>query len=172
MLTFLPFSLAAVLPLINHDRELLAERGMAVLATWALLNLVVSGYSLARTNGRTPAHYFHQMNVGWNFVNAVLAVVGMVRAHPNQVAGLTLADSLTAQFDFEKILLLNAGLDVAYLCIGSWLRARGAVAAQRPERLLGFGRSLWLQGGFLLLFDLSLYFVYHQYAAPLLKLVP
>jgi hypothetical protein len=162
---------ADVLPLLNHARELLAERGMAVLAAWALLNLVVSGYWVGRTDPRTATYYFHQMNVGWNFVNAVLAVVGMLRAHPNHVAGLTLADSLAAQFDFEKILLLNAGLDVAYLCIGAWLRARSLAADQRPERLLGFGRSVSLQGGFLLLFDLSFYFIYHQYAAQLLALV-
>ncbi|PJJ53303.1 DUF6992 family protein [Hymenobacter chitinivorans] len=164
--------LAATLPALNHGRELLAEHGMAVLGTWALLNLLVSGYLVARTDGRFETHYFHQMNVGWNFVNAVLAVVGIVRANPNHVAGLTLAASLEAQFNFEKILLLNAGLDVAYLAIGSWLRARGQTAeAQRPERLLGFGRSLWLQGGFLLLFDAGFYLVYHHYAAELLALV-
>ena len=144
---------------------------MAVLATWALLNLVGSGYWLARTDRRTETHYFHGMNVGWNFVNAVLAVVGMLRAQPNYVAGLTLTDSLVAQFDFEKILLLNVGLDVAYVCVGSWLRARAATG-KRPERLRGFGRSLWLQGGFLLLFDLSFYLIYHQYARQLLALVP
>ncbi|RYU78095.1 DUF6992 family protein [Hymenobacter persicinus] len=168
----LPAAASALLPALNPARELLAERGMAVLGTWALLNLVVSGYWLPRTDNRTSAHYFHQMNVGWNFVNAVLAVVGMLRAQPNRVASLTLAASLSAQFDFEKILVLNAGLDVAYLGVGSWLRARAASADQRPERLLGFGQSLWLQGGFLLLFDASFYFVYHRYAAQLLALLP
>ena len=162
----------ATLPALNQQRELLAEHGMAVLGTWALLNLLLSGYLVARTDGRSESHYFHQMNVGWNFVNAVLAVVGIVRAHPNQVAGLTLATSLAAQFDFEKILLLNVGLDVAYLVTGSWLRARSqAPQVKRPERLLGFGRSLWLQGGFLLLFDAGFYLLYHRYAAALLALV-
>ncbi|MCB2406755.1 DUF6992 family protein [Hymenobacter lucidus] len=161
----------AGLPAINQARELLAEHGMAVLATWALLNLLVSGYLVARPDRRSESHYFHQMNVGWNCVNAVLAVVGILRAQPNHVAGLTLAASLSAQFDFEKILLLNLGLDVAYLATGSWLRARGQATEQRPERLLGFGRSLWLQGGFLLLFDAGFYLVYHRYAAQLLALV-
>lgn len=161
-----------LLPGINQARELLAERGMAVLGAWALLNLLVSGYRVNESGARTEAYYFHQMNLGWNFVNVVLAVWGILQAHPNQVAGLTLPDSLTAQFNFEKILLFNAGLDVAYVCIGSWLRARAATAAQLPQRLRGFGRSLWLQGGFLLVFDLGFYFVYHQQAARLLALVP
>lgn len=159
------------LPLINRGRELLAERGMGVLGAWALLNLVVSGYYVAHTDRRTEEHYFHQMNVGWNLVNAALAVFGLLSAHPNQVAGLSLADSLTAQFNFEKILLFNAGLDVAYVVTGSWLRARAASADQRPERLRGFGRSLWVQGAFLLVFDAGFYFVYHQFAAELLALV-
>ncbi|WP_139925428.1 hypothetical protein [Hymenobacter sp. DG01] len=164
---------AAALPGINHARELLAERGMAVLGAWALLNLVVSGYYVARTDTRSETHHFHLMNVGWNVVNALLAVWGILQAHPQQVASLTLAESLSAQFSFEKILLLNVGLDVAYICVGSWLRARGALpAASRPERLAGFGRSLWLQGGFLLLFDAGFYFLYHQYAPELLQLMP
>ena len=161
----------ATLGLLHHQRELLTEQAMALLGTWALLNLLVSGYLVARTDRRTETHYFHQMNVGWNLINLLLAVVGILRAQPGPVAGLTLASSLQDQFMLEKILLLNAGLDVAYLCIGSWLRARGAGAVQRPERLLGFGRSLWLQGGFLLLFDVGFYFLYHRYAEALLSLV-
>ncbi|SNR53769.1 MULTISPECIES: DUF6992 family protein [Hymenobacter] len=162
----------ADLPLINHARELLVERGMGVLGTWALLNLVVSGYYVKRTDARTEAHHFHLMNVAWNVVNTLLATWGILQAHPNQVTTLTLAESLAAQFTFEKILVLNVGLDAAYLCVGSWLRAQASSAAQRPERLLGFGRSLWVQGGFLLLFDAGSYLVYHQYAADLLALLP
>jgi len=144
---------------------------MAVLGTWALLNLLVSGYLVNRSGVRTEAVYFHQMNLGWNFVNVALAVWGMLRAQPNHVANLTLPDSLGAQFTFEKILLFNAGLDVAYVCIGSWLRARAASAEKLPERLFGFGRSLWLQGGFLFVFDVSFYLVYHQQASRLLSLL-
>jgi hypothetical protein len=159
------------LPVINQSRELLTERGMAVLGAWALLNLLVSGYQVNHAGGRTEGTYFHQMNLGWNVVNVALAVWGMLRAQPNQVAGLTLPESLEAQFTFEKILLFNAGLDIAYVCIGSWLRARAASTLILPERLLGFGRSLWLQGSFLLVFDVSFYFVYHQQAARLFQLL-
>ena len=169
---FVSLAAATVLPALNTARELLAERGMGVLGAWALLNLLVSGYHVTRTDTRSEQHYFHQMNIGWGVVNALLAVWGLVQAHPNQVACLTLTDSLTAQFHFEKLLLLNAGLDAAYICIGSWLRARAGTAAHKPERLRGFGRSLWVQGSFLLLFDVGFYVVYHRYAALLLQLVP
>lgn len=164
------FLTAAVLPAINQARELLTERAMAVLGGWALLNLLVSGYLVARTDARTVVHHFHLMNVGWNVVNALLAVVGLLRASPHGIGSLTLAESLTAQFNFEKLLVLNLGLDVAYLCVGSWLHARAATDS-RPVRQLGFGRSLWLQGGFLLLFDSGFYLLYHRFAAQLLQLV-
>jgi hypothetical protein len=157
---------------INHSRELMLEHGMGLLGTWALLNLLVSGYLATQSDVRTETYYFHQMNIGWNFVNALLAVAGILRAHPNQVEGMDLAISLAEQFTTEKILLFNAGLDVAYLACGSWLRARSASAHKLPERLLGFGRSLWLQGGFLLLFDLGLYLRYHSFANELLALLP
>ncbi|MBT2556323.1 hypothetical protein J7E24_00850 [Hymenobacter sp. ISL-91] len=157
----------ADLPAINHARELMAERGMVLLGVWALLNLVVSGYYVARTDARTEAHHFHFMNVAWNVVNTLLAVWGVLQANPWGVAGLSRTESLAAQARFENLLLLNAALDVGYLLIGLWLHRR-ADSAERPERLRGYARSLWLQGGFLLLFDLTFYFVYHQFAAQLL----
>ncbi|WBO83746.1 DUF6992 family protein [Hymenobacter yonginensis] len=162
--------LTASLDALNHARELLAERGMGVLGAWALLNLLVSGYRVMHTDPRAEARYFHLMNVGWAFVNMGIAVWGLLHANPNHVAGLPLADSLAAQFTMEKILLFNAGLDVAYVVCGSWLRARAATTVP-PEKLLGYGRSLWLQGGFLLLFDVSFYLLYHRYANELLALV-
>ncbi|KAA9333283.1 hypothetical protein F0P96_09925 [Hymenobacter busanensis] len=162
---------ASVLDALNYHRETLAQQGMGVLGLWALLNLVVSGWLVARVPRRQEPYYFHQMNVGWAMVNVTLAVLGILRARPLHVAGLSLADSLAAQSSFESILLVNVGLDVAYVVTGAWLRAR-AIQAEHPNRLLGFGRSLWVQGGFLFVFDAALYFVYHRYAAELLALVP
>ncbi|SDY43647.1 DUF6992 family protein [Hymenobacter psychrophilus] len=159
---------ATDLPAINQARELMAEHGMGLLGVWALLNLVISGYHVSRTDARTAAHHFHFMNVAWNMVNTLLAVWGILRAQPQGVAGLSLADSLAAQQSFEHLLLINAALDVGYVLIGLWLHRR-APAAERPERLHGYARSLWLQGGFLLCFDLTFYFAYHQFAAQLVQ---
>ena len=157
------------LDLLNQARELLAERGMAVLGAWALLNLLVSGYHVSRTDVRTATHHFHLLNVAWNVINALIAVWGLLQAHPQQVAGLTLPASVAAQARFEHILLLNAGLGVVCVALGMWLRQR-ATTATRPERTAGFGRSVVLQGGFLLLFYLGFYLVYHPYATQLATL--
>ncbi|WP_375417150.1 DUF6992 family protein [uncultured Hymenobacter sp.] len=157
---------------LHQARELLVAQGMSVLGVWALLNIVLSGYQVARLEPRLEAHHFHLMNAGWGLVNAVLAAVGIVGTHPGQTTGLTLSGLLTEQLHLENLLLFNAGLDVAYVATGAWLRARAlAPAARRPERLAGFGRSLWVQGGFLFVFDVSLWLLLHRFSAGLLALV-
>ncbi|RTQ49751.1 hypothetical protein EJV47_13140 [Hymenobacter gummosus] len=170
----MPAAFQPALDALNQQRELLAQQGMGVLGAWALLNLLLSGWLVTRTPRQLARHHFHQMNIGWGAINAGLATWGLIQAQPLHAAGFTLAASLQAQFDFEKLLLVNAGLDVAYLVVGAWLRARAAAALdpeQRPERLLGFGQSVAVQGAFLLAFDAGLYLLYHRFAAQLLALV-
>lgn len=162
---------ALALTALHQARELLVAQGMSVLGLWALLNILVSGYWVARLEPRLEAFHFHFMNAGWGLVNAVLAASGIVGAHPGQTAGLTLPGLLSGQLHLENLLLFNAGLDLAYVTTGFWLRARAlAPGARRPARLAGFGRSLGLQGGFLFLFDLSLWLAVHRFATPLLRL--
>ncbi|MEL5994717.1 DUF6992 family protein [Hymenobacter segetis] len=143
-------------------RELLLGRGLAVLAAWVLLNLVGSGYYLAHSDRRHESFYFHGMNVGWGLVNAGLAAWGILHLHFVAPAGLVPAELLQSQLFNENLFLLNAGLDVAYIMTGYYLRARALVPGQtRPVRLLGFGRSLWVQGGFLLVFDATMWSLVH-----------
>jgi hypothetical protein len=63
----------------------------------------------------------------------------------------------------QNFLLLNAGLDAAYIMTGFYLKER-AKNSSSAERLKGYGNSLLLQGGFLLLFDVSLYFIHQSNA--------
>ena len=157
---------------LHHARELLLGQGLAVLAAWVLLNLLVSGYGLARADRRHEPYYFHGMNVGWALVNGALAGWGIWHLQLAAPAGLRLADLVQAQLFNENLFLLNAGLDVAYLTAGSYLRARARGPGHPlPVRLLGFGRSLWMQGGFLLVFDAAMWALLHaQGSAWLLRL--
>jgi hypothetical protein len=59
--------------------------------------------------------------------------------------------------------LLNAGLDVAYIATGFYLKERSKNSSS-SERLRGYGNSLLLQGGFLLMFDVALYFIHQNNA--------
>ncbi|WP_201982895.1 DUF6992 family protein [Hymenobacter rubidus] len=147
---------------IYQARELLLGRGLAVLAAWVLLNLVGSGYYLARADRRQPAYYFHGMNVCWGLVNAVLTCWGVLHLHFIAPAALQTSDLVQAQLSNENLFLLNAGLDVAYVMTGFYLRALAVAPGQRhAARLWGFGQSLWVQGGFLLGFDALMWVVLH-----------
>ncbi len=55
----------------------------------------------------------------------------------------------------QKVLLLNAGLDVGYMAFGGYLWQRGS--SEDNARLTGYGQSLILQGAFLMAFDLTLF---------------
>ena len=89
--------------------------------------------------------------------NAVLAAVGILRTHPGTPPpGFSAAEALHDQRVLVLIFQVNAVLDLGYLLVGWWLAARAARPNLRPfapARLLGYGRSLWVQGGFLLVFD-------------------
>ena len=138
-----------------QHRELLLGRGLGLLGSWALLNLIGSGYYLPRTDRRTVPHHFHFMNCCWGFINAVLAAIGILRTHPGAPPlGFSAAAAAHDQQQLVQIFGGNAVLDLGYLALGWWLVARAAQpAARAPARLLGYGRSIWVQGGFLLVFD-------------------
>ncbi|MBD2767512.1 hypothetical protein IC235_06365 [Hymenobacter sp. BT664] len=152
----------AELAAIFQAQELLIGRGLAVLATWALANLIVSGRFLSKADRRYAAFYFHGMNVGWGAINAALACWGVLHLHFSAPAGLGLGEVFRAQLFNENLFLLNAGLDVAYVMTGFYLRAQAAWPGQPHQaRLHGFGRSLWVQGGFLLVFDAAMWILLH-----------
>lgn len=167
----LPALPPATLATLHTARELLVAQGMGLLGVWALLNILISGYWVARLEARYEAFHFHLMNASWGLVNAVLAAIGIVGTHPGQSTGLTATGLLANQLHLENVLLFNAGLDVLYIAIGVWLSTRAqAPGARRPERLAGFGRSVKLQGGFLFLFDVGLWLAVHRFSKVLLEL--
>lgn len=158
----MPSPTAADLSIFFQLRELIIGRGLAVLAGWALLNLIGSGYLLQRADRRDATFYFHGMNVGWGAVNAALACWGILHLHFTVPNGLRIAELFQEQLSYENLFLFNSGLDVAYIMTGFYLRAQAAVPGQqRPERLLGFGQALWVQGGFLLVFDVVMWSLLH-----------
>jgi hypothetical protein len=144
-----------------QHHELLLGRGLSVLGIWALLNLCVSGYHLPRTDRREWAHHFHLMNCAWAFVNAVLAAVGILRTHPGRPpAGFGPSGALADVHFTGQVFLFNAILDVGYLLVALWLLSRAArPGTKRPERLYGYGRSVQLQGAFLLVFDVAMWWI-------------
>ncbi|HZI11611.1 MAG TPA: hypothetical protein VE153_14615 [Myxococcus sp.] len=143
--------------LARHNAEAvhLNRVAMGVLFGWAVLNLGTGVAGHFATEGETRA--FFQANAAWNVVNLAIAGFGYHGQATAEPATWDLARSLAEGQRMEKLLLFNAGLDVGYLAFGAFLWERGL--RKDSERLRGWGKSLLVQGGFLLLFDGALWFL-------------
>ncbi|WP_069133398.1 DUF6992 family protein [Rhodohalobacter halophilus] len=139
---------------INEDRIRLNSNGMLISGSWAVSNIVVGAIGMNQTSGRT--RYVHQMNSMWNVVNLGIAGFGYYGLQ-NQSLNLSAAETLKEFHNFENILLFNAGLDVGYMALGAFMWERGL--RKNSNRVVGYGQSMILQGGFLFTFDLVLYFL-------------
>lgn len=151
----------------NQKRNQINQTGMKVLGGWALANIAVGSVAFYRTKG--AAKYFNQMNIFWNVVNLGIATAGFYGAKEASNKPLTLAESIREQHKTEQILLLNAGLDVAYIAGGFYLDQRGI--NKNSERLRGYGNAVILQGAFLLLFDGCMFTIQNHHGKSIDKLL-
>lgn len=171
IIVFVPALLLAqdspALPAFNESRLHTNKIGMTVLGGWALANIALSGALLKSSSGTTQK--FHQMNIGWNAVNMVIAGVGYYGALNGDLS-LDMAATVQEHEKIKRILLLNAGLDVAYITAGFWMREK-AKTSLKSAQWKGFGNALLMNGGFLLLFDAVLYAVHQQRDTQLYELL-
>lgn len=143
----------------NQKRNYINTTGMKVLGGWALANIAVGSVAFYRTKG--VSGYFNQMNIFWNVINLGIATAGFYGAKQASNKPLTLAESIREQHKTEQILLLNAGLDVAYIAGGFYLGQRGI--NKNSDRLRGYGNAVILQGAFLLLFDGTMFAIQNHH---------
>jgi len=139
---------------INHQKK-----AMLVLGGWAVGNIGAGLMLRSRRSGED--RYFHEMNALWNGVNLGIAAAGYWSA-THAGASPDAYTALREHYGFEKILLLNAGLDVGYMAGGFYLMERAKNTTKRPERLRGYGKSIVVQGAFLFAFDVANYFISHS----------
>ncbi len=139
---------SAALEVFNSTRLEYNRQGMWILGFWALLNLLVGTIRGFQTKGQVQA--FHQMNGYWNLVNLGIAGLGYWQASQVSLV-VNFWEVLVAQQQIEKVLLFNAALDLGYMAVGFFLIEKGL--RLEKERWIGFGKSILLQGAFLLLFD-------------------
>ena len=154
------FSQNLMLPSFNQERNDLNRKGMVVLGSWAGANLITKGILLSNSSGSDK--YFYQMNVYWNVVNGTLAGLGVLGAKKMQ-RNLSAFQSLEEQSSTEKTFLINTGLDVAYVMTGVYLLEKSKNSIDSQDMLKGYGQSVILQGGFLLLFDGIMYGVHRSH---------
>lgn len=134
------------------------NNGMYVLGSWALLNITAGTLAASFTKGETK--HFHVGNAAWNTVN--LAIAGFALLNPDTVTGTT--QVIKNYSSLTGFLLFNAGLDIAYITAGFYLKERSLRSIQNGDRLKGYGNALLLQGAALLIFDTVLYFAHSKNA--------
>lgn len=147
---------------LSRDRNRVAKTAMLTLGAWAVTNIATGFIVAGRTTGVTK--YAWQMNAYWNFVNLGLAGMGYIRALKESGKSFSLLDNYDAQNSMEKIYLFNLGLDVGYIGAGLYLRERGlnSTNAKTSVQLRGYGTSILIQGGFLLLMDAAMVMIHHR----------
>lgn len=145
----------------HQSRMNINESAMLVLGSWAVGNILIGTYGNFKAKGE--AKYFHQFNAMWNVVNLGIAAFGYFNAVNSDPSSMTNLEIIKDYNSLQSFLLLNAGLDVAYIATGFYLKERSKNSSN-AERLRGYGNSLLLQGGFLLLFDVTLFFIHQNNA--------
>jgi len=125
---------------------------MMVLGSWGTVNIITGTVGVVSTGGEEK--YFHQMNLIWgatNFLIAAPSYFGM----KNRGMRLSLAETVRQQSASEKIYLFNAGLDLAYITAGAYCIQK-ANNDSKHDLYKGYGKSLVMQGGGLLIFDVTM----------------
>ena len=139
-----------------HDAAYRVQRRhMAVLGTWAAVNMV--GGSIGwLTSDEPQAKAFHGTNAAWNTVNAGLALSGLFS---KRWQGQSLAEVDRKNRSLRRALLANIAADGVYMGTGAVLWSTGGRSSGIDLR--GAGQALVLQGGFLLVFD-AIFVASHQ----------
>lgn len=140
-------------------RLTLTRRAMFTLGGWSVVNLAAGGVGWGLST--TPrAIAFWQGTLWWNTVNLGLAVVALLMTWNDDPAALDLKATMSQGDTYEKLFLFNGALDVAYLAAAGLLLEHGARTGE--GQWTGYGHALLVQGGFLLLFDLGLFFLHRR----------
>ncbi len=142
---------------IAQARTKLTKNAMLILGGWSVANIATGFIIAGQTSGE--AKYFWRMNAYWNFINLGLAGLGYAGLRKMASSHLGFTENYKAQHAMEKLYVFNVGLDLAYIAGGFYLRARGDNEAdlKKYDQFRGYGSSIILQGGFLLIMDCVMY---------------
>lgn len=166
LLAFTTFAFAQNIDLTKFEKERnrMQKNSMIVLGCWSVANIVVSG--IATDTRNIEMRNFHQMNVMWGAVNLAIAGLGYWGAAKEKINNPVLADVLKHQNRVQKTYLINAGLDVIYIAAGLIMN-KTSDNQKKPEKFKGYGNSIMLQGGFLLIFDAINYAIHKKHGKQL-----
>lgn len=129
--------------------------GMYVLGSWAVINIATGAYGWSKFDGERK--YFNQMNLFWNLVNLSIAGFAIINNSQTDLSIMSGDEMMNKHMGTERLLLINAGLDVLYIGTGILMSHYSSRSNARADLFKGYGNSIILQGSFLLVFDAVLY---------------
>jgi hypothetical protein len=150
----------------NISRNYRTEKGLHLLGGWALCNVAGSGYLYYHSTGSDK--YFNQMNVMWNGANTLIVVASLL---PKQKNDLDLTKTLQWQSNTESVYIASAALDLLYSTVGLYLTEKAKSDIDNRDKWNGWGNSLIYNGGFLFLFDTSMFIVHKHNGKNLYKMM-
>jgi len=138
----------------DFDRRfsIILKKHLAVLGWWCILNLAVGLPVMFYFKGMW--WYFFVMNISWALINFTIVLflydhVFFLRFQQGNVY-----QRFEVQRHVQRMLLLNIGLDTAYIFAGLYLKTLALVPGiTYPDLWLGFGWSVIIQGAFLFIHD-------------------
>jgi hypothetical protein len=151
----------------NRERIRITRNGMYVLGSWGAINAITGAIGLATTNGEMK--YFHQMGLIWGITNLAIAGPTFISLRKRQT-DISPAQSFKQQMSIEKTFLINGGLDLVYISAGIYCLEKSSNSSKK-DKYKGYGKSLLVQGGGLLLFDAIMYFTNATHGKELYKLL-
>ena len=166
ILSVTSFAQQTNLATFNKERNRISKTGIKVLAGYSVANIIYGSIAAGQATGSNK--YFHEMNAIWNGITLGITGIGFLAA--KKEGELNYSSSLKKQGEIEKLFLFNSGLDVAYIAGGAYLKERSKTTIKNPSRLKGYGQSVMLQGGALLLFDGIMYALHNKHGKLLNKM--
>ena len=138
----------------NNLRINTTTHGLEVLGAWGIANTGIS--AIGWVNSTTPqSRYFYQMNTIWGGADFLTAVLGYTGTKKLMNKNLSAAELLERQEKLVKVFKINSYFDIGYLGAGAYLTLAGN--SRNSPIMKGYGESILLQGGFLLIFDSLMY---------------
>ncbi len=136
----------------DHARITTNAQGMVVLGGWGIANVAAGsiGYFAAQNDGWK---HFHEMNLAWGAVNTGLAAVGYWSARRQARQKPDASRAYHLYLRDKRTFLIGVGLDAAYLAAGAILVNQANSDPAHADQYRGYGRSIVVQGLFLLAFD-------------------
>ena len=141
---------------LNSARIQTNKHGMHVLGSWGLVNIAAGATGYFTTTNKEWKD-FHLMNLSWGVINTAIAGMGLAGVKQEMAQQLHCNDMMQRYESNKRLYLINAGLDVLYTGTGAVLWEHSRNASNYAEVWSGFGKSIALQGLFLLFFDSTMY---------------